>query len=64
MDDWLQIEQFYLSVFVSRGMRPAAAAAVRRILNRPAFRAELLRAALAAVRRHRELARVTVTLSR
>ena len=64
MAERVVIEQFHITVFVPRGLSPAACRAVRRTLAGVGFRDRLGRAVRAVVRRHRSLDRTSVALSR
>jgi hypothetical protein len=60
----LLLEQFHLSVFVPRTIKPAAADAARRSLTDVRFRRRLRRAVAAAARQHRALGPAAFVLSR
>lgn len=60
----LMIEEFHLSLYVSRRMSESESAVVRNVLDRRDLRTALLRAARGVLRRHRALDAVTVTLTR
>ena len=58
------LDVFLLQLSVAKGRPDAEIGAVRRRIGRRSFQRQLLRAAQAVFRRHPELARITLTLSR
>ena len=58
------LDAFLLQFAVPKNLPDAAVGAARRVLDRRSFRTRLLRAAEEVVRRHPELARIALTLTR
>ena len=58
------LDAFLLQTSVQKTLPDAEVAAARRVLDRRSFRKRLLRATVGVVRRHPELARLALTLTR
>ena len=58
------LDAFLLQISVPKSLPDAEVAAARRVLDRRSFRKRLLRVIEEVVRRHPELARIALTLTR